>query len=66
MRNGLLQPQFHGREHLNVELLERKLRVGDKALIANLENRSMAALTGEPSMPGVGFTQEQRSLAIGR
>jgi hypothetical protein len=57
IRRGLLKPQFHGREHLNVELLERKLRSGDKVLNINLENRSMAALGAEPSMPGVGFTQ---------
>jgi hypothetical protein len=57
IRLGLLKPQFHGREHLNVELLERKLRSGDKTLKINLENRSLTALGGEPSMPGVGFTQ---------
>lgn len=53
---GLLRPQFHGREHLNVELLERKLRVGDKSLTINLANRSLAALKGDSSMPGVGFS----------
>lgn len=57
IRLGLLKPQFHGREHLNVELLERKLRSGDRALKINLENRSLTALGVEPSMPGVGFTQ---------
>lgn len=57
IRRGLLKPQFHGREHLNVELLERKLRSGDKAMKINLENQSMAALGAESSMPGVGFTQ---------
>jgi hypothetical protein len=56
IRKGLLKPQFHGREHLNVELLKRKLRAGDKALMANLENKSMIALDEEASMPGVGFT----------
>jgi hypothetical protein len=56
MRLGLLRPQFHGREHLNVELLERKRRAGDQALTINLENRSMAGLSGEPALPGVGFT----------
>ena len=56
IRLGLLKPQFHGREHINIELLERKLRSGDKALTINLENHSMAALGVEPSMPGVGFT----------
>ena len=56
-RKGLLKPQFHGREHFNVELLERKLKANDKALMVNLENKSLVALGGEPSMPGVGFTQ---------
>ena len=56
MRLGLLKPQFHGREHLNVELLERKLKAGDWELKVNLENRSMAGLHDEPSLPGVGFT----------
>lgn len=57
VRLGLLKPQFHGREHINVEMLERKLRSGDQALKINLENRSLTALSSEPSMPGVGFTQ---------
>ncbi len=57
MRLGLLKPQFHGREHLNVELFERKLKAADHALRINIENRSMAALGDEPSMPGVSFTQ---------
>ena len=55
-RLGLLKPQFHGREHINIEVLERKLRSRDKALTINLENRSLTALGNEPSMPGVGFT----------
>lgn len=56
MRLGLLRPQFHGREHLNVELIERKRRAGDRALTINLENRSMAGLGDEPTLPGVGYT----------
>lgn len=56
IRAGLLKPEFHGREHLNVEVLERKLKAGDRALKINIENRSMAGLGDEPSMPGVGFT----------
>lgn len=56
MRLGLLQPQFHGREHFNVELLERQLRSRDETLEINLENRSLAGLSDEASMPGVGFT----------
>lgn len=56
MRLGLLRPQFHGREHLNVELIERKRRARDQALTINLNNHSMAGLGGEPALPGVGFT----------
>ena len=56
IRVGLLKPQFHGREHLNVDVLERKLKSGDQALKINIENRSMAGLGYEPSLPGVGFT----------
>lgn len=56
IRSGLLKPQFHGREHLNVEVLERKLRAGNRALKINIENRSMAGLGDELSLPGVGFT----------
>lgn len=57
IRNGLVKPQFHGREHLNVELIERKLRAGDDTLKINLANYSLAALGDEASMPGVSFTQ---------
>ena len=56
MRRGLLRPQFHGREHLNVEVIERKLRARDRALQINLENHSMAGIGEEPSLPGVSFT----------
>ena len=51
-----LRPQFHGREHFNVGLLERKLKTRDRTLMTNLENNSLAAIGDEPSMPGVGFT----------
>ena len=56
IRARLLKPQFHGREHLNVEVLERKLKAGDRVLKINFENHSMAGLGDEPSLPGVGFT----------
>ena len=56
IRLGVLKPQFHGREHLNVEMLERKLKMGDRSLNINLENRSMAGLSYHHSLPGVGFT----------
>lgn len=56
MVRGLLRPQFHGREHLNVALFERKLASRSPDLMANLDNDSLAGLGGDASMPGVGFT----------
>lgn len=53
---GLIKPQFHGREHLSIDLLERKLRNQSADLMINLRNRSMTSLGREPSLPGVGFT----------
>lgn len=55
--DSLLRPQFHGREHLNIELIERQLRAKNDVLMLNIANRSMAALNDEPTLPGVGFTQ---------
>ncbi|WP_376696609.1 hypothetical protein [Wenzhouxiangella sp. EGI_FJ10305] len=56
MARDLLQPQFHGREHLNVELFEHKLRSGAPDLLANIEQDSLAGIADDPAMPGVGFT----------
>ncbi len=56
IQKGLIQPQFHGREHLNVRLIEHKLRSRDKTLRLALENDSLTALASEPGLPGVGFT----------
>lgn len=56
MRSNLLAPQFHGREHLNVALIEKKLEARDKVLRANILQKSLVGLTEEPTMPGVGFT----------
>ncbi|MDN3555224.1 hypothetical protein [Halomonas maura] len=53
---GVIQPQFHGREHLNVDLFEHKLRSRDADLKANLLNDSLAALTRDPARPGIGFS----------
>jgi hypothetical protein len=56
MDQGLLQPQFHGREHINVEMFERKLERRDPVLLANLRVESLAALGPEDGFPGSGFT----------
>jgi hypothetical protein len=56
MQSGLIVPQFHGREHLNVRLFERLLQVKDQSLMLNLKNRSYACI--KPSIgTKVGFTE---------
>lgn len=57
MFRRLIRPQFHGREHLNVRLFEEKLNARSRDLIENLENRSLAGLSGEASLPGISFSQ---------
>ena len=39
MAKGLIQPQFHGREHLNIDLFEHKLRQKSPDVMANLKTR---------------------------
>lgn len=56
MARGLVRPQCHGREHLNVALFEHKLRQRAPDLLANLEYDSLAGIASDPAMPGVGFT----------
>ena len=53
---GLIRPQCHGREHLNVALFEHKLHSGAPDLSANLKHDSLAGISGDPVMPGVGFS----------
>lgn len=44
---GLMQPQFHGREHLNVRLFEEKLLAKDVHLLTALKNRSYTSIADE-------------------
>ena len=56
MAKGLIKPQFHGREHLNIDLFEHKLTEKSPDMMANLNNKSLAGITGDRAMPDVGFT----------
>lgn len=56
VEKGIFRPQFHGREHVNVALINAKLARGDSDLEANLHEDSMAGLSGIAEIPGVGFT----------
>jgi hypothetical protein len=54
---GLIKPQFHGREHLNVYILNKLLESSDPSLTANIANFSMAGQITIPEMPDASFTQ---------
>jgi hypothetical protein len=55
IRAGLLKPQFHGREHINVNLFNAILRDKHPYLLANLEARSIAGIPTHPDFPGVSY-----------
>jgi len=42
---GIMAPQFHGREHLNLKVFLEKLKAKDRELIAVLKNRSYTSLS---------------------
>jgi hypothetical protein len=52
---GLLVPQFHGREHLNLKVFNEKLKAREPSLMLALKNRSFAAISPS-SFTTIGFT----------
>ena len=42
---GLLRPQFHGREHLNLKVFEEKLQQRDQEVLTALQNRSFTSIS---------------------
>lgn len=42
---GLMKPQFHGREHLNLKVFEEKLKEKDKEVLINLQNHSYTSIS---------------------
>ncbi len=44
---GLLKPQFHGREHLNLIVFNDKLQNRDKQLLCALKNKSYTSISDE-------------------
>lgn len=45
IENGLMRPQFHGREHLNLKVFKEKLNQRDYELLTSLEYRSYASIS---------------------
>lgn len=68
MEEGLLVPQYHGREHFNVKIFEDKLKEKDHQLLTSLKNRSLTSLSpsgkGEPGYTSAfgfwDFSENQR------
>ena len=57
MDNKIFIPQFHGREHLNINLFNKSYAAGEAAVIQNLKYKSLIALPSRKDLPNVGFTQ---------
>jgi hypothetical protein len=55
IKERLLCPQFHGREHLNLKLFEEKLRNKDKEVLINLKNRSYTNIS-DLDFENIGYT----------
>ncbi len=55
IQKGLMAPQFHGREHLNLKVFEEKLARRDPELMTSLRNRSYTSLTSS-GYPAVSIT----------
>jgi len=54
---GLLCPQFHGREHFNIPVLQALLDQDHADLDANLAVDSLSGLGGVPEVPNAGYTE---------
>ena len=57
IKEQIFIPQFHGREHVNINLLNRHLAAGDSTVTTNLKNKSLIAVSKRKDMPDVGFNQ---------
>ena len=55
LSSGLMNPQFHGREHLNLKVFEEKLRRKDNELLALLKNRSYTSVSNS-GFPTISYT----------
>jgi hypothetical protein len=54
---GLIRPQFHGREHLNVLAFNLLLRNKDATLMKNLKMSSLAGIPNHKDLPNVRFSE---------
>lgn len=57
IHSGFLKPQFHGREHLNLNLFNTLLGESDPLLSINLQNRCLAGVLKYQYYPKVNFSE---------
>jgi hypothetical protein len=55
IKSGLMVPQFHGREHLNMKIFNEKLKNKDKELLENFKNRSYTSISNT-AYPTISYT----------
>lgn len=55
LAKGLMTPQFHGREHLNLKIFEEKLALKDHEIMSCLENRSYTSIS-DLEYPTINYT----------
>jgi len=55
MDKGIFVPEFHGREHLNLNVFRHLLQKRDPEIMANLSESSYTSISSVP-FPNIGFT----------
>lgn len=55
IEKGLMVPQFHGREHLNLKIFEEKLAHKDREVLTALKNRSYTSISNS-GYPTISYT----------
>src|SRR5690606_2223814 len=53
--SSIMQPEYHGREHLNLRAFNKKLKAKDKELLSALSTRSVTSLSGS-GIKHIGWT----------
>lgn len=63
INEGLLSPQFHGREHYNVNMLVNEMRMNNKELLTALKNNSVTNISDPAKkLTQALFFEEKREL----
>ena len=55
IKKGLMRPQFHGREHLNLKVFNEKLQKKDTDILTALQNRSYTSID-DSGYPTISYT----------